>query len=82
MDVVEAVSYGEVARETPVAASASRYWTLTLLVLIATISMVDKAFVTVLFDPIKHEFGLSDRQVGSLTTAFSIFFGVAGHGPP
>jgi MFS family permease len=80
MDVVETVAYAEVAANKPADRIAGRYWTLTLLVLIATISMVDKAFVTVLFDPIKQEFDLTDRQVGSLTTAFSIFFGVAGIG--
>jgi len=78
MDAVETVAYAEAPASASADRAASRYWTLTLLVLIATISMVDKAFVTVLFDPIKQEFGLSDRQVGSLTTAFSIFFGVAG----
>src|SRR5579883_771858 len=80
MEAIEAVSYPEAAEETSAAAAGSRYWTLTLLVLIATVSMVDKAFITVLFDPIKQEFGLTDREVSSLTTAFSIFFGVAGIG--
>lgn len=77
MDAAEAVTY-DIASDGASDRASARYWTLTLLVLIATISMVDKAFITVLFDPIKQEFGLSDRQVGSLTTAFSIFFGVAG----
>ena len=61
------------------AAPAWRYWTLSLLVAMATISMVDKMLITVLLDPLKHEFQLTDTQLGLLTgISFSLFFAVAG----
>lgn len=56
-----------------------RYWTLFLLFLMATFSMVDKMSITVLLDPIKREFHLDDTQLGLLTgISFSLFFAVAG----
>jgi MFS family permease len=62
-----------------VAAPGWRYWTLGLLVAMATISMVDKMLITVLLDPLKHDFQLSDTQLGLLTgISFSLFFAVAG----
>jgi MFS family permease len=56
-----------------------RYWTLFLLVAMATFSMVDKMLITVLLDPLKRDFHLSDTQLGLLTgISFSLFFAVAG----
>ena len=79
MDAVESVSYGAVVARAPSVATAGRYWTLTLLVLVATVSMVDKALITVVLDPIKHEFNLNDTELGLLTgISFSLFFGIAG----
>jgi MFS family permease len=56
-----------------------RNWTLALLFLMATFSMVDKMLITVLLDPIKRELYLSDTELGLLTgISFSLFFAVAG----
>jgi MFS family permease len=55
-----------------------RYWTLWLLFLMATFSMVDKMVITVLVDPIKREFGRSDTELGMLSMSFALFFAVAG----
>ncbi len=56
-----------------------RYWTLFLLVLMAIFSMVDKMLITTMLDPIKHDFGLDDTELGLLTgISFSLFFALAG----
>jgi MFS family permease len=79
MDALNDVQFGDVAATRAGAVPAWRYWTLFLLVLMATLSMVDKMLITVLLDPIKHEFSLSDTQLGLLTgISFSLFFAFAG----
>lgn len=79
MDALNDVQFGEVAAARADAVPAWRYWTLFLLVVMATLSMVDKMLITVLLDPIKHEFSLSDTQLGLLTgISFSLFFAFAG----
>ncbi len=79
MDALSDAGYRNLAADGRAALPAWRYWTLFLLVTMATFSMVDKMLITVLLDPIKHEFGLSDTQLGLLTgISFSLFFAVAG----
>jgi MFS family permease len=79
MDALNDVQFGKAADARAGAAAAWRYWTLLLLVLMATLSMVDKMLITVLLDPIKHEFSLSDTELGLLTgISFSLFFAFAG----
>jgi MFS family permease len=79
MDALNEIEYRAAPLARIGAASQWRYWTLFLLVLMATFSMVDKMLITVLLDPIKREFGLNDTQLGLLTgISFSLFFAVAG----
>jgi MFS family permease len=79
MDALSDAGYRTLAADARATASKWRYWTLFLLVAMATFSMVDKMLITVLLDPIKHEFGLNDTQLGLLTgISFSLFFAVAG----
>jgi MFS family permease len=69
---------------TPVPAhtlySPSRRWTmLALLFLVATCSYLDRHIVSVLLEPIKKEFGVSDTMLGLLTGfAFAIFYATLG----
>jgi len=59
--------------------TSGRSLVLGLLMLVAVINLVDKAIFTVLTDPIKHEFALSDAKIGLLSgLAFGLFFSVAG----
>ena len=79
MDALSEAGYRNLAADARVAAPAWRYWTLALLVAMATFSMVDKMVLAVLIDPLKHEFGMSDTQAGVLTgISFSLFFALAG----
>lgn len=79
MDALNAATLAAGAEPLVVRRSTWRYWTLALLFLMATFSMVDKMLITVLLDPIKREFSLTDTQLGLLTgISFSLFFAVAG----
>src|SRR5579859_1929265 len=84
MDALSETGYRNLAADAHiadvrVAAPAWRYWTLALLVAMATFSMVDKMLIAVLIDPLKREFGMSDTQAGVLTgISFSLFFALAG----
>lgn len=81
MDALSETGYQNLAADahTGAAAPAWRYWTLALLVAVATFAMVDKMLMAVLIDPLKREFGMSDTQAGVLTgISFSLFFALAG----
>src|SRR5271156_2079944 len=84
MDALSESGYRNLAADAHVAdvgvaAPGWRYWTLGLLVAMATFSMVDKMLITVLLDPLKRDFNLSDTQLGLLTgISFSLFFAIAG----
>lgn len=79
MDALNDVQFGEVAATRTDTAPAWRYWTLLLLVVMATLSMVDKMMIAVMLDPIKREFSLNDKQLGLLSgISFSLFFAIAG----
>ena len=82
MDALSETGYRNLAADTAdagVVTPAWRYWTLALLVAMATFSMVDKMLIAVLIDPLKHDFGLTDTQAGVLTgISFSLFFALAG----
>jgi len=79
MDAMSEAGYRNLAADARATAPAWRYWTLALLVAMATFSMVDKMLIAVLVEPLKHEFNLSDTQIGLLTgISFSLFFAVAG----
>src|ERR1700753_1871665 len=79
MDALNDVQFREVAAARTDTVPAWRYWTFFLLVVMATLSMVDKMMITVMADPIKREFSLNDTQLGLLTgISFSLFFALAG----
>src|ERR1700684_3349564 len=79
MDALSETGYRNLAADARVVAPRWRYWTLSLLVAMATFSMVDKMLITVLLDPLKHDFQLTDTQLGLLTgISFSLFFAIAG----
>jgi MFS family permease len=79
MDSLSDVQFDEVAAAPTDTVPAWRYWTLLLLVVMATLSMVDKMMIAVMLDPIKREFSLNDKQLGLLSgISFSLFFAIAG----
>jgi len=79
MDALTGVRFADAAVGNVARGRTWRYWTLALLFLMATFSMVDKMLITVLLDPIKRDFHLTDTQLGLLTgISFSLFFAVAG----
>lgn len=79
MDALSEAGYRNLTVEGRTAPPAWRYWTLALLLTMATLSMVDKMSIATLLDPIKKEFQLNDTQLGLLTgISFSLFFAMAG----
>lgn len=55
--------------------NARKAWLLVLLALVASVSIMDRTVIAVLQEPIRHEFNLSDTQLGLLTGfAFSIAY--------
>lgn len=56
-----------------------RWWMLLVLFLVATCSYVDRHIVSVLLEPIKKEFGVSDTLLGLLSGfSFAIFYATLG----
>jgi predicted MFS family arabinose efflux permease len=56
-----------------------RWYALTLLVLVTACSAIDRNLVLILAEPVKHEFLLSDSQIGILTGAvYAVSFSVVG----
>ena len=56
-----------------------RHYLLSLLTVVATFNYLDRYVLSLLMEPIKHEFQLSDSQLGFLTGfAFALFYAVAG----
>lgn len=65
----------DTARPTP----AYRGYALSLLLVIYTLNFVDRQIVNILAEPIKHELGLADWQMGAMTgLAFAVFYTVLG----
>ena len=54
------------------------FFPLALLFAINTVNFYDRQVLGVLTEPIRQEFGLSDRAIGTLGTAFILFYAVAG----
>jgi predicted MFS family arabinose efflux permease len=53
--------------------------TLTLLTVIATVQFFDRALIVVILEPIKHEFGLNDSQLGIVAgLSYAVAFALAG----
>ena len=58
---------------------AYRRYVLFMMTLVATLNFVDRQLMSILLEPIKAEFGLSDTQLGFLTGfAFAIFYAIMG----
>lgn len=52
-----------------------RAWVLVMAILVGGISYMDRQILTMLVEPIRHEFALSDRQLGLLTgLAFAVTY--------
>ncbi|MGE0383480.1 MAG: MFS transporter [Gammaproteobacteria bacterium] len=68
-------------RDTPGApASSSRYpwYVLGVLVAVYIVHHIDRVVISLLFEPIKHEFSLSDTQLGLFGIGYAFAFGLAG----
>jgi MFS family permease len=53
--------------------------TLAMFVLAHTLLAVDRSIMAIMLEPIRHEYDLSDTQLGLLTgIGFALFFGIAG----
>jgi MFS family permease len=56
---------------------AYRRYVMWVLLAICTLNFLDRQIVNILAEPIKHEFGLKDRQIGMLTGFyFAVFYSV------
>lgn len=56
-----------------------RYYVVFLLALIYTVSSIDRTLVSIVAEPIKHEFSLSDSELGLLTgLMFAISYSICG----
>ena len=74
---------GVIELPAPAAGAATRgnhpYYVLALLFLAYTFSFVDRQILSILFEPIKLEMGLSDTQLGFLGgLAFALFYATLG----
>lgn len=60
-------------------AQASRRYVLIVLTALSAITFMDRQVLAVLLEPIKHEFGFSDLQIGLITgLGFALTFGILG----
>ncbi len=57
--------------------NARRHLALGILCLVAIFNLVDRQIMTILLEPIKHEFGASDTAMGLLTGSVFAFFYIA-----
>jgi predicted MFS family arabinose efflux permease len=58
---------------------AGAWYTLGLLTLIYTCHAIDRSVMSIVIEPVKHEFNLSDSQLGTLTgMAYALTFALAG----
>lgn len=56
-----------------------RYYSLTILFLVAACSLMDKTIIAYLLEPIKKQFALNDTELGLMSGfAFAVFFAIAG----
>ncbi|GAA4819169.1 MFS transporter [Sphingosinicella ginsenosidimutans] len=63
----------------PPIAATPRAYVLVMLTLVYIMNMIDRKIVTILQEPIKHEFGLMDWQLGLMSGfAFATLYAVAG----
>jgi MFS family permease len=61
------------------ASTRRKVYILVLITLAATVSLMDRSVMTILQEPVRHEFGLSDSQLGMLTgLGFAAAYAVVG----
>lgn len=53
-------------------------WPLLILFLVNVLNFYDRQVLGAIFEPLRHEFHLSDTQLGALTTVFTLVYAVAG----
>lgn len=69
----------ESQQDTSVFSPAARRYALSVLVVVYTFNFVDRQILSILMEPIKHDLGLSDTQLGLLTGfAFALFYATLG----
>jgi predicted MFS family arabinose efflux permease len=74
----EAKSVGETATVTP-ASTSYRWYVLAVLTTIFTIHALDRQLITIVLEPIKHAFDVSDTMLGFLSgTVYAVSFSLAG----
>ena len=52
--------------------------TLTVLVLVNIVNFYDRHVAAALAEPLRHEFGLTDAQIGLISTVFTILYAIVG----
>ena len=63
----------------PLASGPARGYALTLLLIVSALNLVDRQIMNILAEPIKHDLGLADWQLGVLTGfAFALFYSLLG----
>ena len=64
--------------QTVLPSLAYRGYVLFMLVMVGAVAMIDRTILTILVEPIRREFSLSDSQIGLLTgVAFALVYAVA-----
>jgi len=53
-------------------------WPLLVLFLVNVLNFYDRQVLGAIFEPLRHEFHLSDTQLGALTTVFTVVYAIAG----
>jgi predicted MFS family arabinose efflux permease len=59
------------------ASSRQAYWTLALLTLVYLVHSIDRQVISVVLEPIRHEFHASDKMLGLIALAYSVLFALA-----
>ncbi|MEE3625370.1 MFS transporter [Nitrospirillum sp. BR 11752] len=55
------------------------WWTVTVLFLAAIVSIIDRGIINIVVDPVRHDLGLADFQIGLLQgLAFGLFYATVG----
>src|ERR1700683_5307137 len=82
MVVAEQTIAGAEAGDAPATSSGARvggWYALTIMLLIYSCNFLDRAVLSLVAEPVRREFGLSDSQLGVLNGfAFGLMFAVAG----
>ncbi|HEY6254045.1 MAG TPA: MFS transporter [Candidatus Angelobacter sp.] len=62
----------------PAVSRTAAYWSLFVLVAINILNFYDRQVAGAVVEPIRHEFNLSDTQIGLINTAFTVLYGFVG----